>query len=300
MRSSSWTRNTGRIIAAASYPTYNPQQFVGGISQRRLRRADRAERRTTRCSAARSPASTRPGSTFKLITVVVADVTHNEISLNGTYPCPGSLTIDGRVKTNYDSESFGYPLDARRTRSGYSCDTFFYAPAATEYYADQARIAAGKKPTEYLQQMAAAYGVGRAPGIDLPADEQATGSYADRETRLARWNANKAAVLRGRQARLPERAERGPAGVPDRSWPRRTAPTAGATAPATTPTWRSARARRRCRRCSWPSPTRRCVNGGKIWEPDPRLGASSTAAARSCKTINPTRAQHGPGQRRRC
>ena len=40
--------------------------------------------------------------------------------------------------------------------------------------------------------MAASYGVGSAPGIDLPTDEQATGSYADRETRLARWKANKA------------------------------------------------------------------------------------------------------------
>jgi penicillin-binding protein 2 len=40
--------------------------------------------------------------------------------------------------------------------------------------------------------MAASYGVGSAPGVDLPADEQATGSYADRETRMARWRANRA------------------------------------------------------------------------------------------------------------
>jgi penicillin-binding protein 2 len=40
--------------------------------------------------------------------------------------------------------------------------------------------------------MAAAYGVGRSPNVDLPAGEQASGSYADRETRLARWKANRA------------------------------------------------------------------------------------------------------------
>ena len=62
--------------------------------------------------------------------------------------------------------------------------------------------------------MAAAFGVGRAPGVDLPADEQATGSYADRETRLARWKANKDDVLRG-----------GAGGLPRRQRTRRSAPT---------------------------------------------------------------------------
>jgi penicillin-binding protein 2 len=47
-----------------------------------------------------------------------------------------------------------------------------------------------------LQKMAAAYGVGSAPGIDLPKDEQATGSYADRETRIARWKANRTEYCR--------------------------------------------------------------------------------------------------------
>jgi penicillin-binding protein 2 len=180
--------NTGRVIAAASYPTYDPSLFVGGIST-----ADYAK---LTAPAANDPLLSRaiageyaPGSTFKLITSSSL-VTHNEISLNGTYPCPGSLTIDGRVKTNYDSESFGRPLDLADAL-GYSCDTFFYAPEAAEYYADQTLGDSGKKPNEYLQQMAAAFGVGSAPGVDLPAGEQAAGSFADRETRLARWNADK-------------------------------------------------------------------------------------------------------------
>ena len=86
-------------------------------------------------------------------------MTHHEISPTRTYPCPGSVTIDGRVKTNYDSESFGAPIDLEDAL-GYSCDTFFYVPAANEYYADQNRIADGKKPHEYLQHTAASFGVG--------------------------------------------------------------------------------------------------------------------------------------------
>ena len=181
--------NTGRILAAASYPTYDPQLFVGGISQ-----ADYAK---LTAPSANDPLLSRaiagqyaPGSTFKLITTSSL-VSHHEISLNGHYPCPGSVSIDGRTKTNYDSESFAYPLSVADAL-GYSCDTFFYVPAANEYYADQTRISHGSSANEWLQKTAAAFGVGTAPGVDLPAGEQAAGSYADRETRMARWQANKA------------------------------------------------------------------------------------------------------------
>ena len=81
------------------------------------------------------------------------------------------MSIDGRVKTNFDSESFGAPISLQDAL-GYSCDTFFYVPAANEYYADEARIADGKKPHEYLQHTAAEFGVGRAPG-HRPAGQRA-------------------------------------------------------------------------------------------------------------------------------
>jgi penicillin-binding protein 2 len=189
--------NTGRIVAIASYPTYDPQQFVGGIS-------DAAYAALTAPSA-NDPLLGRavagqfaPGSTFKLITSS-SMLVHHELNTSDTYPCPGSVSIDGRVKTNYDSEVLG-PINLENAL-GYSCDTFFYVPAANEYYRDQQRIAAGQQPNEFLQRTAALFGVGASPGIDLPASEQASGSYADRETRLARWQADKtqycAAAKRG-------------------------------------------------------------------------------------------------------
>jgi penicillin-binding protein 2 len=180
--------NTGRILAVASYPTYDPQLFVGGISVADYRRLTAPEANDPLVSRAVAGAYA-PGSTFKLISSS-SIITHDEATLEGRYPCPPALSVDGRIKTNFESEAPGYPLTLAEALK-ISCDTWFYAFAANEYYADEARADAGMKPNEYLQHMAAAFGVGTAPGVDLPADEQATGSYADRETRLARWRANR-------------------------------------------------------------------------------------------------------------
>jgi penicillin-binding protein 2 len=181
--------HTGRIIAAASYPTYDPRLFIGGISV--------ADYQRLTAPGAGDPLVGRaidgayaPGSTFKLISTA-DDLTTGAITTDGSYPCPGALSVDGRIKTNFESESFGGPIDLRMALQ-VSCDTFFYAPAVAEWDADQARVDGGKKPREQLQKMAAAFGVAHAPGVDLPADEQAAGSIGDRENRLALWQANKA------------------------------------------------------------------------------------------------------------
>jgi len=194
---------TGRVLAVASYPDYDPQQFVGGISKRdyaALTRPSADDPLLSRAIAGQYA----PGSTFKLITASSL-VDHHEINTTTLYPCPGSVSIDGRVKTNFESEALG-PVTLENAL-GYSCDTFFYMPAANEYYADQARIDAGKQPHEWLQRTAGAFGVGRSPRIDLPASEQATGSYADRETRLARWKANRRTYCAEARSGYPEVAD---------------------------------------------------------------------------------------------
>jgi penicillin-binding protein 2 len=196
--------NTGRILAAASYPTYNPSQFIGGISEADYRKLTSAQANDPLISRAINGAYA-PGSTFKLITASSL-VTHKEINTTDRYGCPGAVSIDGRVKTNFESEALG-PINLENAL-GYSCDTFFYSPAAAEYYRDQQRIAKKERPHEYLQQMAAAYGVGSAPGIDLPSGEQATGSYADRESRMARWKANRAEYCAAGRRGYPEITDR--------------------------------------------------------------------------------------------
>lgn len=195
--------NTGRILAVASYPTYDPELFVGGITNANYGALTDPSAGTPLLNRAIAGAYA-PGSTFKLITSSSL-VMHDEINTTSTYSCPGSVTIDGRVKTNFDSEVLGDIT--LRDALGYSCDTFFYQPTADEYYTDQARIDRGQKAHEYLQRMAAAYGVGTAPGVDLPAGEQAAGSYADRETRLARWKANRATYCEEGRKGYPDIAD---------------------------------------------------------------------------------------------
>jgi penicillin-binding protein 2 len=180
--------HTGRVLAAASYPTYDPTAFVGGISV--------ADYKKLTAPGAGDPLVGRaiagayaPGSTFKLISTA-DDVSTGAITLDGRYPCPGSLDVDGRTKTNYESETFG-DIDLKFALQ-VSCDTFFYAPAVAEWKADQARVEDGTKPLEQLQSMARAFGVAHSPGIDLPTDEQASGSLGSREARMASWKANKA------------------------------------------------------------------------------------------------------------
>jgi penicillin-binding protein 2 len=197
---------TGRIVAAASYPDYDPQLFVGGISV--------ADYRRLTDPAADDPLVSRaiageyaPGSTFKLVSAS-SDITHKLATLHGQYTCPGSLNVDGRVKTNFDSESISGGIDVKLALQ-YSCDTWFYRFAVDEYYRDQDRIAHGKKPHEYLQKMARAFGFGTSAGVDLPAAEQAVGSIADRESRMSRWKTNRTRYCRDAKRGFP--AERNPA-----------------------------------------------------------------------------------------
>ena len=255
--------------------------------QRRLPRADRPGGRTTPLLNRAIAGAVRTGLDVQADHVVVAGHAPRDQRCTTPYRCPGSLTIDGRVKTNYDSEVLGADHPAR-TRSATRATRSSTRPTADEYYADQARIdASGKKPHEYLQRMAAAYGVGTHAGR-RPAGRRA----GQRQLRRPR---DPAGALEGQQGRVlrrrpkrgyPDDHERRPTAPTSPSWPRRTAPTAGATAPATTPTCRSGRARRRCRRCSSRSPTRRMVNGGKIWEPTLGWGVVD-AHGKVVRTIEP-------------
>ncbi len=173
----------GRVVALASYPTYDPNVWVGGISEGDLDRLYSEEADTPLLSRAMQGLFA-PGSTFKPVTAAGA-LTHG-YSTKDKLDCSSSLTVGGRVFKNYESASYGPITFAQALQL--SCDTFFYRIAYAKW------LAAGgdREDTSIkdpLVENAKAFGFGSKTGIDLPGE--VAGRIADRKWKLSYWKANK-------------------------------------------------------------------------------------------------------------
>jgi penicillin-binding protein 2 len=174
---------TGRILAMASYPTYDPNIWENGISQQQA---------TDLYSDAKSvPALSRalqgtfaPASTFKVVSVVAAD--RAGYDLKGMYDCPAQFKVGNRIFKNYESKGVG--LINLQTGIAVSCDTIWYKIAFDEWLKD-----GGLKPKKdaknYFYTAAKDFRIGQKTGIDLPSES--SGRLADREWRAAWYERNK-------------------------------------------------------------------------------------------------------------
>jgi penicillin-binding protein 2 len=175
--------NNGRVIAMASYPTYNPNVWVGGITRQQLARlySDRADLplldRATQGQFA-------PGSTFKPFTA--AGALTNGYSTSDKLDCSSSLTVGDRVFQNYESAAYGYITFAQALQL--SCDTFFYRIGYAKWLAEGAD-SGDVGARDVLVANAKHFGFGRVTGIDLPGE--ATGRIADRRWKRQYWYANR-------------------------------------------------------------------------------------------------------------
>ena len=88
----------------ASYPSYNPNIWVGGISTKDYKQITSKKNNYPNQSRA-FQGEFAPGSTFKAISTPAA--VKAGYSLNGSYPCPSGYPIGGSLKGNYESEAFG-------------------------------------------------------------------------------------------------------------------------------------------------------------------------------------------------
>src|SRR3984893_11335516 len=88
---------TGRVVAMASYPDYNPSVWTGGISQQEFNNlfgttgGEPVVNWTTQGQYA-------PGATFKVTSTAAAVA--NGYPLNGLYSCPASVSIAGQTFAN--------------------------------------------------------------------------------------------------------------------------------------------------------------------------------------------------------
>ncbi|MEP7089345.1 MAG: penicillin-binding protein 2 [Nocardioidaceae bacterium] len=173
----------GRVVAMAGAPTYDPQEWVGGITSKQLRRLYSAKARYPLLFRA-TQGQFAPGSTWK--PVMTAGALNNGFGTGTRLDCSPGFQVGNRFFKNYESESYG--LIGFDKALQISCDTFFYRVGYRlwqKYGTDKSDVHA-KDP---LVKTAKMFGFGKPTGIDIPGE--ASGRIADRTWKKAYWEANK-------------------------------------------------------------------------------------------------------------
>ncbi len=171
---------TGRIVAMASYPSYDPGIWVGGISQKQYDRLASKKANTPLISRAMS-AGYAPASTFKVVSTAAA--AKAGYSLNGTYPCPATYQVGNVSKRNFESGAYG-DISLKRALE-VSCNTVFYKLGYETWLRDGGNDP--KKATnEYFVNTARGFGYGTRTGIDLPSE--ASGAVVSRADKQAAYD----------------------------------------------------------------------------------------------------------------
>lgn len=167
----------GEVIAMASYPTYSPNIFVGGISTgdwENLQSESSNYPLMNRAIAGQYPS----GSTIKALTTLAA-LSYGIATASSSWYCTGWWTGFGEaygMKCWWES---GHGSVNLVTGITYSCDVVFYEIGKGFYYAD-----ADKQ--EGMQETFKKFGLGQTAGIDLPSE--AAGRVPDAEWKWNYWS----------------------------------------------------------------------------------------------------------------
>ena len=192
--------HTGRVIAMASIPTYDPSVFTGGISTK--------DYAALTSSASNDPLISRayqstmsPGSSFKPVSLSAAVA--SGVDINGNYSCPSTLPIGNALFHNFEGEAGG--VISLHEAIVMSCDTIFDQFAYNDWLADGG-LRNGTGPyapaKQYFTNMAKAYGFGRDTGVDLPAES--SGYVTDRAALQKQYKAMKATYCKRAKTGYPE------------------------------------------------------------------------------------------------
>jgi len=191
----------GHVLAMASYPSYDPEVWVGGISSQEYNDLLDPKKGTPLVQRAIA-GQYAPGSTFKVISATAA--MEAGFSTNDTYPCGPSYTAGNRTFKNYESESFGDISLAKALEV--SCNTVFYDYAYRMWLADGGTGGKPGEAKEWMAKEAKAFGLGQRTGIDLPGE--ARGQIVDRQGKIDVYNDLKDAKCKRAEAGYPELTDR--------------------------------------------------------------------------------------------
>jgi penicillin-binding protein 2 len=176
---------TGRIVAMASAPTYDPNVWVGGISAKDYKQLTGKNSDYPLLNRAIQGQSA-PGSTFKVVSTAAA--VEAGYQWDGGYPCTSSYSVGGQVFKNFEGENFG-PISLGRALE-VSCDTVFYGLADAQWKKDGGINPKKGEPKDYFYKAAHQFGLGKTTGVDLP--NEVTGRVPDRKWKQETYEANKA------------------------------------------------------------------------------------------------------------
>ena len=169
----------GNVLAMASYPTYDPGIWVGGVSKKEFTQLQREKA----LSSNAVQGVFAPGSTFKLISTAAA--AKEKFNLYGQYECPSSLKLGDRTFRNFESNAYGRISLARALEV--SCNTVFYGLADKMWRASGGDTAVDQQ--DPISDTARAFGLGSKTGIDLPGES--AGRVASPQFKRANWEANR-------------------------------------------------------------------------------------------------------------
>ncbi len=154
----------GQILALATYPDYNPSDFIGGISQARWSYYNNPGNDYPLIDRAVSTGYA-PGSTWKLVTAT-AMLRYGLRTPDTVYYDGGSYSIGGQIFNDNDNTQLG-DVDLAQAITE-SSDTYFYSIGGQFY--QQFDYGKGVDGPDPLQSVASQYGLGHYSGIDLPVE----------------------------------------------------------------------------------------------------------------------------------
>ena len=164
---------TSGVVAMASWPAYNPEWFVKGLTPEQNKYlfgnntlAPSLNKATQQIYA--------PGSSFKPF-VALSAVKENPITgatLTGSYDCPAEYVVPGDTSGasfgNWSTSGLGYMSIAQALKV--SCDTVFY-DWGTRFFFDwrDNQLGAASEP---FQRDLRQFGFGKPTGVDLPSEDE--------------------------------------------------------------------------------------------------------------------------------
>lgn len=188
----------GAVLAIASYPSYDPAIWVGGISEK--------DYRSLTSESSGYPLIFRPtqglfppASTFKAFSTIAAGSVG--YPLNAQIACPSQITIGNRTLRNYESRAYGGISIARALEV--SCNTVYYKIGYDLWLRDGGNNPSN--PKDAIEKTAKQFGLGSATGVDLPGE--ASGRIGGRAFKTEQYAQFKEIWCRRAQIGYPEVAK---------------------------------------------------------------------------------------------